>query len=206
MKLTTFFISKTEQVYVKNKCSWKKIKKRRCYLEYFSKCCFRQQLTFAYKDLSCQITARGNCYFVLLIHIHVKLIKCRRYFLAKLVKKPFIRPIFLNSVHIRYLFLLIFAIRAKGKKAVTNSGYTSICFTIKQKMLLDHFWYFHCSNFIIPFGINFMKKLQFFNFFQISTMLQNTRSFVISNTFFQLSLRVAKLFHELSFECLLCVA
>ena len=65
---------------------------------------------------------------------------------------------------------------AKHTKALANSGYLNLYITKngRLKMLARHFRYFHCSNFSI-LGIFIVKvlwkKLAFFNFFQISTIV-----------------------------------
>ena len=84
--------------------------------------------------------------------------------------------IFFNSANTRYLLLLMCVIYSKGNEAMVNSGYASVCFMINYslKMWPCCFLYFHYSNFIMPFERKmFEKKLPFFNFFQIFTMLEN---------------------------------
>ena len=72
----------------------------------------------------------------------------------------FIWPIFFNSANIKYLLSLMCVICSNGNEVVANSGYTNVCFSINSllKMLPRHFLYFHCSNLIMTFDKDFMKK------------------------------------------------
>ena len=72
--------------------------------------------------------------------------------------------IIFSFLNCKQIFLFMCLIYLKSNKAVENSGYTSVGFTINGpwKVLPHNFWYFCFSNTNVSLAKNFVKILAFF--------------------------------------------